>query len=359
MTINELKMTLYPAVLSMLEYFDASDIQGESYISLAQRKPFDIGDFLDEIIFECIRRVQNMNAEVRSLRQHIISNTGHYSDSDRVKFSRAAKQASEDWNERVTHLYNRYGILPPEPAIHNIQSTEEKWAGHKLTYYQFRQLENLRSLTILKKIANSSIFDTKHYSSYHLERDVRQYEDYFEDKFSSATDDAEYINAAIEFADVESYFYIEFMYALAVALSQQNMDWPPDTLSLEIRRLCQAGLDTRFKTDSRFIINRRKLIPELFGPDWECFAMKVECFLAIKINLFHDLQLGSQQESLCTFFNNNISTSECAAFLHTTYNLQQFIAKKEWTAEHTRLFKALYDDVQKRRRRANLHNTQN
>lgn len=310
--------------------------------------PFELDDFLNCIVFECIYRSHRGNDITKSFRRHMIDNGEKYNEPAHTQITRTMEKAQQNREERFGQLNRLYG-LEPEQLLRqsSFAKMEERKKGHQLTDIQYRQAKNIERLTILKKIDSKQICDSNHYSNARLTKDVREYEEHFEKVFSSVQTSENYIQASIELFSIEEHYFIEFAYALSTALAKKakskvKYEIPGEAISL----LCNAAHSSmRIMTNSRFVVNRLKLIPYILEEgNWEIIRLKILRYLSAKVCLFHSDVFG-QKEDLVSFFTNNICIDEQAKFISNDYKICDIIQEKEWTEDRMRFFRRIYNTV--------------
>lgn len=358
MTIAEFKDCIRPYATEILHRLEMREMLA-SWVCM--EPPFGIDEYLNCIAFECIYRTYYMNAPKKSIRWHILNDGEEYDDIARLLAQRTMKRVRDNRDERLGQLYNRYGLEPEELLRqYSFHSMEERKIGYKLNEAQFRQKTNWERLKILKKIDTRQICDTRHYPNERrdknderssLKGDIKEYERHFEAVFSSASTSEEYILASIELFEVERYFFIEFAYALSVAMAKMKEIGCSVMIPTEaIYLLCNAAhSSTGIKTDSRFIVGRLGLIPAICnGRDWDILKSKIMCFLRGKIALFHNITIGDTGESLIQFFSRNVDIGEQARFISDDYKIQSIIHTtkvENWSNIQIQYFREIYRSV--------------
>ncbi len=327
-------------VLSMLDYLERFNATNENFLALAQKSPFTIDEFLNEIIFECIHRSRTQNLPKASIKKHVTESGAEYTGDIKSQKTRTMNKARNYRKERAQLLQARYNIPPEELALPDMTGKNRR-AGYDLTSNQYKQTQNMEQMTILNKITTRQICDAKHYSRKNVEADLEAYEAHFQTVFTHCNTPEDYIDASIELFDIESHYYIEFIYALSCFLAEK--DYPLDGLVPVMYLLCYAPLNPDYKTDSRFVISRLKLIPAIFDESWDSVSTKIELYSYIKILLFHNVPFGYEEERLAPWFHKNIGFEDQADYLKTDYNLQGMIQRKVFSPKQLQRFRQIYD----------------
>ena len=346
MTTELFKIMLHHEVLPILDQLEKLNAPKESFFSLVQKPPFTIDEFLNEIIFECIHRSRTQNLPKASIKKHVTESGAEYTGDIKSQKTRTMNKARNYRKERAELLQARYNISPEGLALPDMTGKNRR-AGYDLTSNQYKQTQNMEQLTILNKITTRQICDAKHYSRKNVEADLEAYDAHFQTVFSHCDTPEDYIDASIELFDIESHYYIEFIYALSCFLAEK--DYPADELVPVIYHLCNAPLNLGLKTDSRFVISRLKLIPAIFDESWDPVSTKVELYSFIKISLFHNVPFGYEEERLTPWVNKKKGLEEQADFLKTDYNLQGMIQRKVFSHKQLQRFRQIYDSILKKR----------
>lgn len=348
MTIAGFKDCIRPYAMKLLWQMEMFNQFGSG---VCTDPPFDIEEFLDCIVFECIYRVYCEDAPKNSVRRHMINNGEEYDEPAHTQVTRSMKKARQNREERFGQLKRIHG-LEPEELLNwaSFSSMRERKEGYSLTGEQFRQLKNMERLSILKKIDTRQVCDNKHYSNEDLISDVTDYEKHFENVFSSVQTSEDYIHAAIELFSIEAHYCIEFVYMLSAALSEKDeQEVPIEAIGL----LCNAAHPAKgILTDSRFVVNRLKLIPAILDAgNWDVVRTKIDRYLTVKIFLFHcDIRdiiesAEDKSESLVQYFSRNVNCEEQARFISDDYMIKEIIHTKEWNKKQIQYFRRIYESV--------------
>ena len=328
--------------ISMTEMIDNRLKRFFSEPNLYEISPFDIQDLRNCILMGIIKDAYYETEPKHSLR----TNRGSDEPDLRMRDSRSKAYAQHYRKLQYDHIKNDIGIEVPELLFEETETMEGKLSGQNVTAMQYFELNTMADYPIFKAIVNKRICNVKSISNSDFIKYMDEYDKLVESLLSKLDGtDEEVIFATIALFTLEWNYDIEFFYSCAVSAEQAKVkDVPKDRVSAlcaELSMLVPPDFDCVLHTESRFILNRRKVVPYIFKDDqtWGEVYDKIYQYLIANYYILREIVIRGD---MADYFAKYISREYWAKFIRENYNIKELYNKKEWTNQRIRYVRKLY-----------------
>lgn len=337
---------------SMIDMIDSLLTNFFPYPELFYKSPFSIEDLRNCILTFIIKYAYYLTEPKQSLKTY----RGTDLDNARMRDSRNIAYAQHYRNLQYERIKNTSQIEIPELLPDDVKSMSGKLSGHKLTPMQYFEISNIADHPLLKAIASKRICDVKKISNAVFIEYMQDYDNFVNQliKKLDGTDE-EVIFATIALFTLEWKYCVEFFYSCAEAAEKNN------TKEVPLKKLCalcgviNIPLPPPNKkivtTESRFVLNRIKLVSKIFNStdlEWAEIEDKMLRYLSAE---FYITEAEFYTEADCNefrkyniseFFVEKTTRSQWAQFFREHYDLRKLYVPKEWTNRKIRYMRKLY-----------------
>lgn len=304
--------------------------------------PFSLEELADCIIMELIKPAFEASMEKKSIRT-LLKEFGYDTDADRMRFSRRLAYAQHYRNLQNERVAEMVGHGHPDLLPDNMESIEDKIAGHKLTSMQFFELVTMDRLPILQAIVSKRIVDTHKISNTEFKRLFEEYDLSIAAFKEKTFDDFNTVFYTFALYTLEWKYGMDFFYQCicdsesspsAVLLNAPYLLAAEATLNME---------NGRITTENRFILHRKELIRQAQNPSTKLSTMhKVYDYLYIKYMIKCCFTIDGVMAN--DFIKSRTTLKDWASFIRQHYPLvSQLPTTHTWTNKQIRTFRNIVD----------------
>lgn len=311
--------------------------------------PFAFPDLADCIIIEVIKPIFEQTLRTMSPRARLIENSScerpEYVLSEDFAKDRMALGRKIDYAEKYRKLWYEnllvtQGAAPSELLPPSLTTMREKLSGRQLNDTQFDEIENLKSLRILRAINSGALTSSKNVSNHRFKELFQEYSTFIENLGAAVSDDKTLVYNTFTLYNLRWHYPLELYYKI-VCESESIPDSDPFLavliLATDFPIYTESG---PLHTDNRFVLHRSGLVSLALGIETARWTKgKVERYLVAKCKTFSSFRIDGIRIS--DYVQKETTVHDWAEFMRKHYPILQETTNFQWTPQRILTFRNL------------------
>lgn len=315
--------------------------------------PFSLFDLADCIIIEVIKPIFEQTLRTMSPRARLIENSSceksDYALSKDFDKERMALGRKIDYAEKYRKLWYENllatrGTAPSELLPPFLPTMRKKLSGRQLNDMQFDEIENLKSLHILKAINSGALTSAKNVSIDKFEELFQEYSAFVENLGATVSDDKTLVYNTFTLYNLRWHYPLELYYQI-VCESESIPNSAPFLAALILGTDFPIYVGGKpLHTDNRFVLHRGSLVPLALGAATARWTKeKVKKYLIAKCKTFSAFRIDDVRIS--DYVQKETNTHDWAEFMRSHYPILQETTNFQWTPQRIRSFRNLLKEI--------------
>ena len=236
-----------------------------------------IYDLAKSVLYVCCKGAYHHQAEKHSLRYYLdkMEVRDDARDSERMVYQRTLHYINELRIKQYDYLaengFTFEGLLPPDMV-----TIKDKLEGYKFDEYRFWEISNVHDMTLARDIVDRKL-TSKNYSTNKLANALKQYDEVVAVKKAEWKSGGEGAFVSyMAFHTLESLYAIEFVYGIAAAMEQNNVQ-SLDDIGMRVYSHCgtvsehslldwiNSHVNKTVLTDQSFLVRRLDYIDDVIA----------------------------------------------------------------------------------------------
>lgn len=323
--------------------------------------PFSLSDLADCIIIEVIKPIFEKTLRISSPRARVIENANCEESEEeseeevedafnkKIDKSRMALGRKIDYAEKYRKLWydnliSTRGTAPPELLPPPLSTMREKISGRQLNDMQFDEIENLKSLRILKAINSGALASSKNVSIDKFEELFHEYSAFIENLGAAVSDDKTFVYNTFSLYNLRWHYPLELYYQ--IVCESESIPASDPFLAVLILATDFPIYTERgpLHTDNRFVLHRSGLISRALGVETARWTKeKVERYLVAKCKIFSSFRIDGIRIS--DYVQKETTVHDWAEFMRNHYPILRETTHFQWTPRRILTFRNLLKKI--------------
>lgn len=319
--------------------------------------PFSLSDLADCIIIEVIKPIFEKTLRISSPRARVIENANCEESEEeseeevedafnkKIDKSRMALGRKIDYAEKYRKLWydnliSTRGTAPPELLPPPLSTMREKLSGRQLNDMQFDEIENLKSLRILKAINSGALASSKNVSIDKFEELFQEYSAFVENLGAAVSDDKTLVYNTFSLYNLRWHYPLELYYQIVCEAESITDSDPFCAVLILATNFPIYTEEGPLHTDNRFVLHRSGLISPALGGETALRAKeKVERYLVAKCKVLSGFMIDGIQ--IFDYVQKETTVHDWAEFMRKHYPILQKTTHFQWTPQRILTFRNL------------------
>ena len=204
---------------------------------------FQIDDFVDQVILECVKNAYDSTQEKHSLRYYL-GQLGEITDDVRMKYSRAISLSNEYRRAEIERAKD-LGLNCTFETVPDMTDIQNRLEGYHLREMNFFELTNISRLELIKAVINHRISSAKKVSNTRFTEIAKEYDKSVISLMArSHESDEEMVFNSLAYYTLEWKYAFHFLYQCALHMEQAGLksaESPSEKVAICLLKLANRG----------------------------------------------------------------------------------------------------------------------